>query len=62
MEELEKGHKELMGFEASEEQQKYEPTSSLRVPRDYTMNQRVYMEGLKAPAIYVVEDGLVGHQ
>jgi hypothetical protein len=31
-------------------------------PRDYTTNQSVHMVGLMAPAAYVAEDGLVGHQ
>ena len=31
-------------------------------PRDWTINQRVHMEGPMAPATYVAEDGLVGHQ
>jgi hypothetical protein len=35
---------------------------SLELPRDWTTNQRVHMEGLMAPASYVAEDGLVEHQ
>jgi hypothetical protein len=33
-----------------------------RDPRDWTTNQRVYMEGPMELAAYVAEDGLVGHQ
>ena len=62
MEELEKGPKELKGFEAPKEEQQYELTSSPRAPRDKTTNQRVHMVGLMAPAAYVAEDGLVSHQ
>jgi hypothetical protein len=31
-------------------------------PGDWITNQRVYREGPMAPAIYVAEDSLVGHQ
>jgi hypothetical protein len=31
-------------------------------PGDWANNQRVHMEGPMAPAIYVAEDSLVGHQ
>jgi hypothetical protein len=34
----------------------------LRAPWDSTITQTVHMEGLMAPAPYVAEDGLVGHQ
>jgi hypothetical protein len=34
MEELEKGLKELKGFAAPQEKQQYDPTSTLRAPRD----------------------------
>jgi hypothetical protein len=33
-----------------------------RAPRDKTTNQRVHVEGPMAPAAYVAENGLVGHQ
>jgi hypothetical protein len=31
-------------------------------PGDWTTNQRVHMEGPRAPVVSVAEDGLVGHQ
>jgi|UPI0000486DB7 hypothetical protein len=31
-------------------------------PGDWTTNQRIHMEGPMALAMYVAEDGLVGHQ
>jgi hypothetical protein len=34
MEELEKGHKELKGFTAPQEEQQYEPTSTPKPPRE----------------------------
>ena len=61
MKELEKGPKELKGFAAPKEEQ-YELTSTPRVSRDYTTNQRVHMEGPMAPVGYVAEDSIVGHQ
>jgi hypothetical protein len=33
-----------------------------RTPGDWTINQRVHMEGRIALAVYVIADGLVGHQ
>ena len=33
-----------------------------KAPRNWTIKQRVHMEGLMALAEYAVEDGLVGHQ
>ena len=60
--ELEKGPKELKGFAAPWEEQQYEPNNIPRAPRDLTTNQRVHMEGLKAPAPYVAEDDHVGYQ
>ena len=33
-----------------------------RAPRDWTTNQRIHMQGPRAPATYVAEDGLVGYQ
>jgi hypothetical protein len=62
MEDLEKIPKELKGFAVPQEEQQYEPTSIPRAPRDYTNNQRVHMKGPMAPATYIAEDGLVGHQ
>ena len=60
--ELEKGPKELKGFAAPWEEQQYEPTNIPRAPRDLTTNQRVHMEGLKAPTANVIEDVLVEHR
>jgi hypothetical protein len=61
MEELDKKLKGLKRFAAPLEEQQYEPTS---IPKlvDTTTNQRVHIEGPKALAIYVAEDGLGGHQ
>ena len=33
-----------------------------RLPEDWTTNQRIHMERSMALAIYVAENGLVGHQ
>jgi hypothetical protein len=63
MEELKKGLKELRGFAVlwgggttvSMGQ------TPLLVTRGWMINQRVYMEGPMAPAVYVTEDDLVGH-
>jgi hypothetical protein len=33
-----------------------------RDPREWTTNQKLYMEGPMALAIYMVEDGFVRHQ
>ena len=33
-----------------------------RAPMDWTTNQRVWRREPTAPAVYVAEDGLVGHQ
>ena len=54
MEELEKGLKELNGFATPWEEQQYESTKPPELPG-------TTMEGPMAPAIYVAEDGLVGH-
>jgi hypothetical protein len=62
MEELEKGLKELRGFAAPWKKQQCQLTRPHGAPRDWTTNQRVHMEGPMAPATYVAEDGLVGHQ
>jgi hypothetical protein len=37
-------------------------TSIVRAPWNYTINQRKHMVELVALAIFVAEDGLVGHQ
>ena len=60
--ELEKGLKEFKGFTTPQEEQQYQPTRLLRAPRDQTNNQKLHMEGPMAPATYVAEGGLVGHQ
>jgi hypothetical protein len=41
-----------------EEEQLYQIT---RAPRDWTTNQRVYMEWPMAPVAYLAKDGLVEH-
>jgi hypothetical protein len=38
------------------------PTGRTTISTNQTTNQRVHMEGPMAPAAYVAEDGLVGHQ
>jgi hypothetical protein len=40
----------------------YQPARLSRPPMDETTNQRVHMEGPIAPAAYIAEDGLIGHQ
>jgi hypothetical protein len=62
VEELEKGLKELRGFSAPRGEQQCQLTRHPGAPGDWTTNQRIHMEGSRAPATYVVEDGLVGHQ
>jgi hypothetical protein len=62
MEEMEKALKELRGFAAPWGEQQCQPARSPRAPRDWAINQRVHMNGPMAPAAYVTEDGLVGHQ
>jgi hypothetical protein len=57
MEELEKGLKELRGFASPWGEQQCQGQTS-RAPGDWITNQRIYM----APAAYVAEGGLVGHQ
>jgi hypothetical protein len=59
---LEKGLKELRGFAAPWREQQCKPARPPGAPRDWTTNQRVHMEGPMAPAPYVAEGGLVGHQ
>ena len=61
MVELEKGLKELKGCAAPQES-KCQLDRSLRAFRDWTTNQRVHMEGPMAPAAYMAEDSLVGHE
>ena len=61
-EELEKSHKELKGFAAPQEEQKYESPSIPRASWDKIIKQRVHMELLMAPDAYLVEDGLVRYQ
>jgi hypothetical protein len=62
MKEIEKVPMELKEIAAPYEEQQYEPTSTPRAPRDLTTNQRVHMEGLKAPTANVIEDVLVEHR
>jgi hypothetical protein len=62
MEEFEKGPKELTGFAIPEEEKQYDPASTPGAPRDETTNQRVHIEGPKAPTTYIAEDDLVGYQ
>jgi hypothetical protein len=62
MEELEKGLKEVRGFEAPWRERQCQQARPLRAPRNWTTNQRTHMKGPMALAIYVAEDGLVGHQ
>ena len=62
MKELEKVPKELKGSEAPQEEPQYELTSTPRAPWNLTTNQRKHMLGLVVLAVYVAEDGLVGHQ
>jgi hypothetical protein len=62
MEELEKVPNVLKGFEAPQEEQPYEPTSTPRASRDESTNQCIHMEGPMAPATYVADDDLVGYQ
>ena len=58
MEELEKGWKELKGVADPWGLEQYQQAR----PWSWTTNQRVHMEGPMAPAAYVAEDGLAGHQ
>ena len=62
MEELEKGLKLLRGFAAPWREQQCQLARSPEFPRVWITNQRVHMEGPMAPAAYVAEDDLVGHQ
>jgi hypothetical protein len=54
--------RELKGTEAPSEERQYELTSTHRAPWNYTTNQRKHMVELVALAIYLSEDGPVGHQ
>ena len=60
--ELEKQLKELREFSASWGKQQCQPSRLPGAPGVWTTNQRVHMEGPMAPATYVAEDVLVGHQ
>jgi hypothetical protein len=62
MEKLEKGLKELRGFTVPWKEQQCQQVRPHGAPEDWTTNQRIHMEGPMAPASYVAEDGLVGHQ
>ena len=62
MKELEKVPRELKGSEAPQEENRYELTSTPRAPWNYTTNQSKHMVELGAIAVFVAEDGLVGHQ
>jgi hypothetical protein len=59
MEELKKGSKELRGFAGSNSVNWPDPSE---LSGNGATNQRVHMEGPMAPAAYVAEDGIVGHQ
>jgi hypothetical protein len=54
--------RELKGTEAPLKEDQYELTSTLRAPWNYTTNQRKHTVAPVALAIFVTEDGLVGHQ
>jgi hypothetical protein len=62
MEELEKGVKELRGLQPHGGSNSVNRPIPLELPRDWTTNQRIHMEGPMSLAAYVAEDGLVGHQ
>jgi hypothetical protein len=65
MEEFEKGLKEMRGFAAPWGEQQCQLarlSPAPGVPRDWTTNQGVHMEGPMAPAAYVAEDVLAGYQ
>ena len=59
---MEKGLKKLRGLAAPWREQQCQLARLPGVLGDWTTNQRVHMEGPMAPATYVAEDGLVGHQ
>ena len=54
--------RELKRTETPKKDHQYERTSTLRTPCNYTTSQRKHMVELVALAIFVAEDGLVGHQ
>ena len=56
------GTERAEGFAAPWKEQQCQRARLPGAPRDWTTNQRVHMEGPMAPAAYVAEDGLVGHQ
>jgi hypothetical protein len=62
MEELEKEPKKLKELEALIGGTTIWTNQYPQSSQDSTTNQRVHMEGLMAPAAYIAEDGLVGHQ
>ena len=62
MKDLEKELKELRRVVALWGKQQCQPARPLGAPADWTTNQRIHMEGPRAPAAYVAENGLVGHQ
>lgn len=62
MEKLEKGLKELRGFAALWREQQCKQARHPGAPVDWTINQRINMEGPMALAAYVAEDCFVGHQ
>jgi hypothetical protein len=62
MEELGEGLKELKEIATPKEEQQYQLTGPNRAPRDKTPNQRVHMEGPRAPDLYVAKDCLICHQ
>ena len=41
--------------------QQCQPVRPSKAPGDWTVNQRIHMEGPIALATYAAEDGLVGH-
>jgi hypothetical protein len=62
MEELENGLKELRKFAVPWGEQRCQLARPSGAPTDWTVNQRVHMEGAMALATYVAKVGLVGHQ
>ena len=60
--ELEIVPRELKGSEAPLEEYQYELTSTIITPWNYITHQRKHMVELVALAVYLAEDGLVGHQ
>jgi hypothetical protein len=60
--ELEKELKELRRCAAPQREQQCQQARIPVAPECWTTNQRLHMKGPMAPATYVAEDGLVGHQ